>query len=107
MDMSDNHLWAVFWLCVTVMFVSVITGLIYYNLQKPNNEEIELQKLDIRMEMIKTYHINPAVLECINRSWASLPEYEICKNLFEKIDISPDEQNRIRSMLKDKDPVTK
>lgn len=101
--MEDNHLWAAIWVCLSVVIVSGFTALTYYNLKKPNDEEIALRKEDIRLEMIRTYHINPAIFECMDRSWASLPEYEICKELFSKIEISPEEQDRIRLLLNEGD----
>lgn len=70
--MSDNFVSIIGWLCSTIIVVSLIGGIVYYNLEA--DKEI--------IKYITTNNFNPMIIECMDsNTWRSVDTYEICKNL--------------------------
>ena len=90
--MDDNQFYSVIWVCVAVVAVTIVSAVVYYNVVKPSENEVLMMVID-------KYDLNPVVYECMTRDWAQLHEFEICRTVFENIDMDPEEAEKLRLLL--------
>lgn len=81
--MSDNATWMGFWICVAFTICFVVALAIIPGMSKPSNNEIMLKLVE--------QGVSPAVMECLNRSWAQVPVYEICSTVLTDGDLTREE----------------
>lgn len=71
------------WLCSTIMVVSFIGGIVYYNLEADK----------VIIAYIVENNLNPMIIECMGKQWNTVETYVICKLVAENPKISVDELN--------------
>lgn len=104
--MSDKtDMWG--WACVTIIVVSAVTSLTYYNITAPSGSQLAYEhkekKLKFQETMVKQYSVSPAVLECLERDWDNVSVYQICKEVLSNQKITQDEAARLVEKVKELD----
>lgn len=91
--MSDNQLYAIIWLGIMAIVISISVCVTVYALNTPSDYEI--------MErMVSKYNVNPMVFECMDRNWSQAPDYNICKKVIENHKLTNEEAQHLKDMLK-------
>ena len=78
--MKEYTLYAIFWVCVTIVSLCGIAGMTYYNIVVPSKQVVEAQLIS---ELVEKYGINPMVIECMGRNWHNVSDFEICRKAAE------------------------
>ena len=86
--MLGNVSFIFMWLCITIIAVSFFGSVLYYNLEKPSFNEMVV-------ELVEEYDINPIVLECMNKDWGRVSNFEICRLAVQNPKMSEEEMNQL------------
>lgn len=91
--MSDNATWMGFWICIAFTICFTVALLVIPKMDKPSDNEIMVELVG--------QGISPAVVECINRNWNQIPEYEICKTVLTNNNLTREEAEELVNGLRE------
>ena len=91
--MNNDSVTIISWVCVTIMFCVLISGITYYNVVKPT-------LIEVMERMVQDYNINPLIIECMDRDWSRVPEFEICKIVAENHKVKLEDIEKLQSLIR-------
>jgi len=56
--------------------LAIVGGTTYYNIIQPSPLEIRTEAV---LALVQQHGMNPMIFECMERSWTSVSDFEICK----------------------------
>ena len=81
--MSDWTVWFGFWCLLAICILTGISALWHYHISKPTiNESV--------IELVEKYDIHPTIARCTLINWDLVPEYAMCREIFEKYNLDVD-----------------
>lgn len=91
--MTENTLWMGFWFCLTFIICFIVASFVFRQTSRPTDNEVMLKLID--------HGISPAVMECLDRDWTSLPVFEICRKVLTINNLTRKEAEELVNQLKE------
>lgn len=84
--------WRIFIICAAIVILAAMSWIGYVQLMSKNKSEV-------MFELSMKHNIHPAVIDYINRSWLQVSEFEMCRIIFEKANLTTDSVNELRNEI--------
>lgn len=93
------------WACATIMIVTIVGSILYYNVNTPSTAALSIKHKEKVLEyhriMVEKHGISPAVIECVDRNWGSVPVYQICKEILTNYKLTREEAKILVDKVKE------